>query len=135
MQTPFSPVSPDTPEQHTQSAADSAFAAPVEPPIAARTVPPPIQFEPVRIAPPPDAASLTPTAPTPNASLTPAALPTPSSMPSQVSASVTATPEKTAHGDLPPVGAPPVVPQRPNALGFLHTLLLGGLLACALVGL
>lgn len=103
-----------------------------------RATPPSVEFEPVRIAPPPNAASLAP-----------APLPLPSAMPpvmpSQVPASATTAPNQMMSNqampsqadatNLPPIGMPPVVAQRPNTLGFLHTLLLGGLLACALVGL
>lgn len=136
MQPPLSSNAPDAPgfmpDDRVPEATSSNEPAPDivvdaaavdEPMFFVRDVPPPVQFEPVRIAPPSDAASLTP-----------APLPIPSAIPSQVPVSAT-TADQVARRDLPPVGAPPVVPQRPNSLGFLHTLLLGGLLACALVGL
>ncbi len=97
----------------------SGFQSANEQNLAPRATLPAVQFEPIRIAPPLNAASLT-APPIGEKTAVPAT-------------TVSAPPCYSPRAASP--ATPTVVPPRSNTLGFLHTLLLGGVLACTLVGL
>ncbi len=133
MQTPFSSVSPATPDESAptpqnsaESTSDSSAemndaptgAAPIS---SGRVSPPPVAFEPVRIAPPANAASLQ--------------APPRESQPPHFDEIFTPRPERPRVFSSPDASANAPIASRANGLSALSTMLLGGVLACALVGL